>query len=458
MSKAIESISDVDVSYADLRQEVRDGTQVMVVNGDLRRMSQTNRAGTVARVLIGECWGQASTTSEATPERLRTLLEDAKKIAIANARHSRKKIELLGVNSEEKTVWQSVKEDPDKVSIEEKIGFAKALDKEQKIDDRIVNTNAWYTDSKNVTRLVNTAGAKLQWNEIRVRFFSNPVAREGDRMQYDYGTSGAMSGFELVRGIDPVEFSAKAAKGALDLLKAVKPPSGKITTILDGELAGIVAHEVCGHGSEADEVVKGRSFLTGMVGKQVGTEHVTMLDDGTLDGKAGSIPFDSEGTPGSKTYIMENGIFKGYMHTLETAAIMGVSPTGNGRAQDYNRRVFARMTNTFFGPGDWNTEEMIQDTKDGLYVIKGLSGMEDVVGGGVQVSALKGYVIKNGEKTDLVRSVTLAGKVLDILKTVDAVSKELDFSGGNCGKGEEDWVSVTTGGPHMRAEIIVGGD
>lgn len=458
MSKAIESVADREVSFADLRQEVRDGTQVLVVNGDLRRMSQTNRAGTVARVLIGECWGQASTTKEATLERLQMLLEDAKKIASANAKYSRKKIELLGMNTEEKTVWQSVKEDPEKISIEEKIEFTKELDKGQKIDDRIVNTNSSYTDSKNVTRLVNSSGAKLQWNEIRVHFATNPVAREGDRMQYDYGIKGSMSGFELVRDVDPTEFSTKAARGALDLLKAVRPPSGKITTILDSELAGIVAHEVCGHGSEADEVVKGRSFLTGLVGKKVGTEQITMLDDSTLDGKTGSIPFDSEGTPGSRTYIMEKGLFKGYLHTLETAALMDVTPTGNGRAQDYNRRVFARMTNTFFGPGDWNTEEMIEDTKDGLYVLKGLSGMEDVVGGGVQVSALKGYVIKNGEKTDLVRSVTLAGKVLDILKTVDAVSKELDFSGGTCGKGEEDWIPVSTGGPHMRAEIIVGGD
>ncbi|TXT57579.1 MAG: putative enzyme [Candidatus Thorarchaeota archaeon] len=145
------------------------------------------------------------------------------------------------------------------------------------------------------------------------------------------------------------------------------------------------------------------------------------------------------------------------MHTLESAILMGVNPTGNGRAQDYNRRIFARMTNTFFDSGDWKNEEIIEDTKDGLYVIKATSGMEDVVGGGVQASALKGYIIKNGELTQLVRGMSLAGKVLDILQSVDAVGKTLDFSGGTCGKGEEDWVPVSSGGPHMRAEIIVGG-
>ena len=241
------------------------------------------------------------------------------------------------------------------------------------------------------------------------------------------------------------------------MLSAEKPPSGTMTVIADGDISGLVAHEVCGHASEADEVVKKRSFLTDMVGKKIGTDLVTMVDDGTLKELTGSFPFDSEGTPSSRTVIIENGIYKGYMHTIETASLMGVSPTGNGRAQDYNRRIFARMTNTFFDKGDWKDEEIIADTKNGLYVNKFLSGMEDVVGGGVQCTALKGYIVKNGEVTQLVRSMTLAGKVLDILKTVDAVGNKLQFSGGNCGKGEEDIIPVTSGGPHMRMEMVVGG-
>jgi TldD protein len=243
----------------------------------------------------------------------------------------------------------------------------------------------------------------------------------------------------------------------LELLTAEKPPSGKMTVVVDGAISGLIAHEVCGHASEADEVVKGRSFLTGQVGNKLGTEYVTMVDDGTLEDVSGSFPFDSEGTPTSRTMIIEDGVFKGYLHTLETAIMMGVTPTGNGRAQDYNRRIFARMTNTFFDKGDWKDEEIIADTKEGLYVVKAMSGMEDVVGGGVQCSALKGYIIKNGEATQLVRSMSLAGQVLDILKTVDAVGNNLEFWGGTCGKGEEDFLSVSSGGPHMRADMLVGG-
>ena len=276
-------------------------------------------------------------------------------------------------------------------------------------------------------------------------------------MQFDYGSRTSLAGFEFIRGIDSVSFAEECAKGALDLLSAEKPPSGQMNVILDGDIAGLVAHEVCGHASEADEVVKGRSFLTNMTDVQIGSEFVSMVDDGSIPGLSGTLPFDSEGTPGSRTVIIENGIFKGYLHNLETAILMGVAPTGNGRSQDYNRRIFARMTNTFFDKGNWSNDEIIEDTKDGVYVVKSHSGMEDVVGGGVQVTALKGYLIKNGEKTTLLRSMALSGKVLDILKTIDAVGNKLDFSGGTCGKGEEDFIPVTSGGPHMRGTMMVGG-
>ncbi|TET11112.1 MAG: hypothetical protein E3J82_06125 [Candidatus Thorarchaeota archaeon] len=115
------------------------------------------------------------------------------------------------------------------------------------------------------------------------------------------------------------------------------------------------------------------------------------------------------------------------------------------------------MTNTFFDVGDCKNDEIIADTKDGLYIEKAMSGMEDVVGGGVQVSALKGHIIKNGELGALVRSVSVAGKVLNILQTVDAVGDTLEFISGTCGKGEEDWVPVSSGGPHLRARVVVGG-
>ncbi|MFW9918375.1 MAG: TldD/PmbA family protein [Candidatus Thorarchaeota archaeon] len=457
MIQAIDGVKDSDVSFADIRHQDIAISSISVVNGVLRRMQKSGKAGTVARALVGECWGQASTTDPVTTDTLFELLSQATKMAKNSARHSRRKIDLSSLESYEKKVWQSVKEDPSDVPEDEKLSIIMDLDVAQKVDERIVNTNSGYSDVKVIYRLVNTIGSRLEWNEVRTMLFVNPVARSETKTHFDYGVKSGMAGFELIRSIDPNEFSSKVGEGAIALLSAEKPPSGEMTAVVDGDIAGLIAHEVCGHASEADEVVKGRSFLTGLVGKEVGTEHVSMIDDGSISGLRGSFPFDSEGTPSGPTTIIENGIFKGYLHTLETAAIMGVKPTGNGRAQDYNRRIFARMSNTFFDTGDWSEEEIIEDTKDGIYIMKALSGMEDVVGGGVQATSLKGYIIKNGELTTLVRSLAITGKVLEILKTVDAVGNKLDFFGGNCGKGEEDYIPVSSGGPNMRMKLVVGG-
>ncbi len=457
LTNAMENISERDVSFADIRHETHDTTSLGVINGSLRGLNQRAKAGVIARVLVGECWGQATTTEMVTKDVIKELLSEATKIARTSAKHSRKDIDLSNIPSHVATVWQDVKENPADVSLEEKIELTQKMEKALKIDDRLVKTESRYVDSRKVFRLVNTAGSRLEWDEIQVSSIAIAVAREGSKMQYDYKIKGSQAGYEFIRSIDPAEIAENCAKGAIDLLGAEKPPSGQMTVIMDGDISGLVAHEVCGHASEADEVVKGRSFLTNMQGVQIGNDSVSMIDDGSIKGLGGSIPFDSEGTPGSRTTIIENGIFKGYLHNLETAIIMGVAPTGNGRSQDYNRRIFARMTNTFFDKGTWSNEEIIEDTKDGVYIIKTLSGMEDVVGGGVQATALKGYLIKDGEKKTLLRSMTIAGKVLAIMKTIDAVGNTLQFSGGSCGKGEEDFIPVTSGGPHMRGKMMVGG-
>ncbi len=457
MGKAVDTIDDSDVSFADVRHQNQATTSIAVVNGALRRLSRSTKAGTVARVLVGECWGQSSTTEPVSLGILENLISRATTMAKHNAKHSRRTIDLSGIPVHKESRWQETKVDPSDITDEEKLEFVLNLDKAQKVDDKIVNTNSMYADSKVIYRLANSEGSRLEWDEIRTRTVVQPVAKDESKVMYDYAVKSGLAGYELVQGIDPNKFASECANDAIDLLSAAKAPSGEVTAVVDGDIAGLIAHEVCGHASEADEVVKKRSFLSDLVGVKVGTDQVTMVDDGSIPGLIGSFPFDSEGTPSSRTTIIEDGIFRGYMQTLETAAIMGTAPTGNGRAQDYNRRIFARMTNTFFDKGTWKNEEIIEDTKDGLFIIKTHSGMEDVVGGGVQATSLKGYIIKNGELTQLVRTLAIAGKVLEILKTVDAVGNSLEFTGGTCGKGEEDFIPVTSGGPHMRMQLVVGG-
>ena len=145
------------------------------------------------------------------------------------------------------------------------------------------------------------------------------------------------------------------------------------------------------------------------------------------------------------------------MHSLETASQLGCRPTGNGRAENFGKRVWVRMTNTYFAPGEWDKDELIADTKDGILCDKMINGMEDPVGGCFEAKCLRGYIVKNGEVTDMVQSFTLTGRSVDILCSADALTKEVVLDGGMCGKGIEDWVRVSSGGPYMRARMIVGG-
>jgi TldD protein len=283
------------------------------------------------------------------------------------------------------------------------------------------------------------------------------VASDGDRSEFYYDVQDGTRGYEMVGDLDRNRMGETTGREAIAMLSAMRPPSGNMVCISDPGISGTLAHEVIGHAAEADEIVKRRSFLTDMVGKRVGSDLITMVDDGAIAGAHGTIPFDDEGVPGQRTVLIEDGIYQGYMHSLETAAHMGVAPTGNGRAEDYSRRVWVRMTNTFFESGDWTLEEMVEDIDHGIITDKATSGMEDPVGGGFEAQALRGFLIEKGRITDMVRSFAVTGSALEILRTTDAVGKDIKLDGGTCGKGIEDWVPVTTGGPHLRSRVTVGG-
>jgi TldD protein len=457
LQKAVNLVLKLGGEFADARLETDESKQISVANGSIRAFNSSNRSGVSIRVKLKGAWGLASTTtidSASINRTAKTAFELAKK----SSSQSDKTIQLPKMPSIKKKLRANVRIRHEDVDNEEKLEFVKALDSAQaETDKRIISRTSNYAEMVRNFELVNSFGCELQWDEVRTLYIAQAVASEAGKLEFSFRRNYGTVGYELVKETDPNKFAREVAEEAVELLSAGKPPSGLMNVVMDPDIAGIMAHEVMGHASEADEVIRQRSFLSNAVGKRVGSDLVTMVDDGTVPKAYGSIPFDSEGTPSSRTVIIQDGVYKGFMHSLETAGEFHTKPTGNARAQDYNRRVFVRMTNTFFEPREATLDEMISDTKDGLLAIQGISGMEDPVGGGFQVRVLKGYLIKNGEKKDPVRGFTLTGKAIDILKTVDMVGEDLILTGGHCGKGEEDWAPVTSGGPYMRAKIIVGG-
>ncbi len=453
---AMKAFKKAGVEFGDFRIEDKRWTTIRIVNENIQALSSVVRKGFSVRAFHKGAWGHSSGSS-LNNDVVREATESATRIALTNSVKGVPKSKLKIIKTVSKTVKPVMKIDPANVGLDEKTDLALSTCKAQRIDSRIASTFAIYGDWDYRFEVANTEGTHVRWREVRSRIAGHTVAAEGGKRDSSYEFIDGSGGYEIVKNLDPNEIGVKVAKEALQLLDAEKPPSGFMTVIADPDISGLLAHEVMGHASEGDEITKRRSFLTDIVGKRVGSPLVTMYDDGTYLGAHGTIPFDNEGTPGHKTLIIDRGIYKGYMHSLETSGTLRMPLTGNGRAQDYSRRVWVRMTNTYFAPGKDRFEEMIEETKSGILTRKMISGMEDPVGGGFQAVALMGNVVKNGEIGPVIRGTTLTGKALAILKSVDMASREFRISGGFCGKGEEDYVPVSSGGPYMRAKMIVGG-
>ncbi|MFX0096549.1 MAG: TldD/PmbA family protein [Candidatus Hodarchaeota archaeon] len=346
------------------------------------------------------------------------------------------------------------------ISIEEKLNKVRELfNSTKQFDPKIVAARAAISHSLIETAFVNSEGSYLKQKIPIIRLVIVAIAREGEKVQQDYFSHGVQGGYEVVSSVDEERAVKEVAEGAVQLLDAKPTPSGRFPVVLDPQMAGLIAHESFGHGLEADQVLRDRSFLSGYLEKRVASDPVTISDDSAAEGLYGSYYFDDEGIKSRKNILVENGILKSFIHTRETASMMNASVTANGRAQDFSRRIYVRMSNTYFEKGDHSFEELIEDIKHGIYLAKASHGMEDPLGGGIQVGSMKAYLIEKGETTQLLRAAALSGNVLDLLMKVSAIGKDFRLDPGTCGKGYEDFIGVTSGGPSIRVDegIVSGG-
>lgn len=350
-----------------------------------------------------------------------------------------------------------MKEDPEGISIEEKMKVIRDIFKNGMKNKMVANFGVGMGHSKSETFFMNTEGSVLRQTLPFFRFSMSATTKEGRNLENDYYVEAKQGGYEIFRKIDVEKEMEEMVKSAIDMLHAKQVKGGVYDIIIDPEISGVVAHESFGHGLEADQVMRNRSYLAPLAGKKIISELVSIHDNSSMEGERGFFFFDDEGIKSRDNILVEKGVLKGFIHDRQSAAFMESEPTGNARAQDFTRKVFARMSNTYISPGDWDVEEMIEDTDSGYYLIKNLTGMEDPLGGNMQLVTHKAKEIKNGELIGLFKGVSISGKVLEFLNNVDAVGKDFDIKGGGCGKGKEDYVSVTTGGPHMRIrKAIIG--
>jgi len=268
---------------------------------------------------------------------------------------------------------------------------------------------------------------------------------------------GKPAGFELFDQVNAEDIFERAAKRAVSLLKAKPAPSGRYTVIADPHLAGIFPHEAVGHGCEADSVIAGESILEGRLGRKVGSEIVTIVDDSTVDGAWGTENYDDEGVPTKKRLLIEKGILKGYIHSKETAARLHKEPNGGARAENFSHRPVVRMSNTYIAKGDHTFEELIEDIDNGVYLKASRGGQVDTAKGTFQFNAEEAYRIRKGKITTPLLDVSLSGLTLETLHNIDALGKDFDWVVGFCGKSGQS-VPVGDASPHIRIRnALVGG-
>jgi len=285
------------------------------------------------------------------------------------------------------------------------------------------------------------------------------VVENGKREQGSMGGGGRTDYRLFIDEDTALGYGREAVRQALVNLEAGEAPAGNMTVVLGPGWPGILLHEAIGHGLEGDFNRKGTSAFSGRVGERVASDLCTVVDDGTLQNRRGSLSIDDEGTPTEQTILIENGILKGYMQDKLNARLMGVKPTGNGRRESYAHLPMPRMTNTYMLPGKDNPEDIIKSVKKGLYAKNFAGGQVDITSGKFVFSASEAYLIENGKITRPVKGATLIGNGPDVLTKVSMVGNdlELDSGVGTCGKDGQS-VPVGVGQPTIKIDgITVGG-
>ncbi len=285
------------------------------------------------------------------------------------------------------------------------------------------------------------------------------VEQDGRREQGYAGTGGRYSLQEFVAGDRPLQLAREAVRQATVNLESVAAPAGTMPVVLGPGWPGVLLHEAIGHGLEGDFNRRGTSAFSGRIGERVASPLCTVVDDGTLPGRRGSLNVDDEGTPTACTTLIESGVLKGYLQDKLNARLMGMQPTGNGRRESFAHTTLPRMTNTYMLPGPHEPREIIRSVKRGLYAVNFGGGQVDITSGKFVFSASEAYLIEDGRITAPVKGATLVGNGPDVLTRVSMVGNDLalDDGIGSCGK-DGQTVPVGVGQPTLRIDALtVGG-
>ncbi|NIM05843.1 MAG: TldD/PmbA family protein [Armatimonadetes bacterium] len=449
--RAIDAALAAGATYADVRIVRQKGESITVKNNEVETLSSSHEEGIGVRVVADGAWGFACTNSP-DPKEIEETAKVAVRVARASARTSREPVELSEVEPA-RDVWKSeLKIDPFDVPLEDKISLLKEADRAMRQFPKVRVALGRLVFMQEEKWFLSSEGAEIEQHRTESGGMISATAIEGDEVQtrsYPSSLEGFHSarGWEMVEEMDLPGHAEQTAKEACDLLSAPLCPSEETDLILDSSQMALQVHESCGHPTELDRVFgtersyAGTSFLTpDKLGKlRYGSEIVNINADATLPGGLGTFGYDDEGVPAQRTDLVKSGIFTGYLTSRETAARLGQKSNATMRAESWNHLPLIRMTNINLDPGDWTLEEMIADTKSGVFASSTKSWSIDDLRLNFQFATETAREIKDGSLGRLLRNTTYQGRTPEFWASCDAIGnrKEWKLWGVlNCGKGE----------------------
>lgn len=347
---------------------------------------------------------------------------------------------------------------PSSVNKEEKINLVKkGYEIAKNYSESISQVSVNYLDNEQNILIANTEGLLAEDKRIRTRYMVGSVASKDGEMQQGYYAPGASMGFEFFDNVNVEDVAKEASRIATTMINAKYSPSGNMPVIIDNEFGGVLFHEACGHSLEAEFVSKNTSAFANKIGEQVASPLVTAIDDGTIENQWGTTNIDDEGTPTQKNILIKDGILKSYLVDKFNGRRMKTESTGSGRRESYKFAPTSRMNNTYIAKGDSTLDEIISNTKDGLYAKKLGGGSVNPATGDFNFAVMEGYLIENGKVKSPVRGATLIGNGAKTLQNIDMVGRELALGEGMCGASSGS-IPAGLGQPPIRVKsMTVGG-
>ncbi|MGM0495515.1 MAG: TldD/PmbA family protein [Bacillota bacterium] len=454
--KLIENILDTALEtgadFSEVFIERRNASTLQSVSGRLEKVNNSKSFGVGIRVAKDTQSVYAYTNSK-NPDDLIQLAKDLSKSF--NDEKLTKRTPLMELEVGKK---HQAKIKPTDVDLKDKVKLMKRSYKvASEYDEVIKQVMVYLVDNEQEVLIANSEGRFVTETRVRVRLMTQAVAADNGMMQTGSSGDGSGKGYEFFDEMDIEAHAKEAAKVAKTMLYADDCPSGVMPVIINNAFGGVIFHEACGHSLEATSVAKNASVFSGKKGTKIANEIVTAIDDGTIDHAWGSANYDDEGYPQRRRVLIKDGILNSYMIDKINARRMNEEPTNSSRRQNYKFSPTSRMSNTFIDNGDSTLEEIIANTKYGLFAKKMGGGSVNPGNGDFNFSVMEGYMVRDGKIAEPVKGASLVGNGAKILHKIDMIANNLKRQRGMCGSASGS-IPADVGQPSVRVQAItVGG-